>query len=524
MIDHYREEKHLTANQADMDVYESMIPEDHKLCQLVEAVDFEAFRKIVESAYSDKGQPTGHAMIAFKLEVLKYFYNLSDREVFNRANTDVAFRWFLKIPIRKLFTDHTLLTLFRSRMGKERYQQLFHQLVSQARQAGLVKDQLRLKDATHVLANISIPSTLALLSQIRERLLKLIRQVDAEAANGYDLATQNMRAQTIDANDAIRINSRVQLLDDVLLFAQELLENSDKLPIKIKEELEESVELAAKILEQKKEKKAKREIRSMVDPDAMRGKHGDYYDGYMLDVSMDADSEFITSMDVLIAGGNEALGAVELIKQEREAHGNSPREISIDGAGFNGAMIHELESEEIGMEVYTPPKQQVGNMEIGSEKFELIQTEDGKPQVRCPQGNTSKYTERDGENSTIFRFPKNVCESCPLFEKCCGGNKESRFGRTVRKNIYQADYDRVRQRSQTERFQEIRRRHPAIERKLNECVNHHGARHARYRGLDKVPIQMFGVGLAVNMKRFIKLAVGNSAAQASNRSLVPALQ
>ena len=161
MIDHFREQKFLTADQADMDVYESMIPEDHKLCQLVDTVDFEAFRPIVESAYSDKGQPTGNAMIAFKLEVLKYFYNLSDREVVGRANTDVAFRWFLKIPIRKLFTDHTLLTLFRGRMGEERYKKWFHQLVSQARQAGQVKDKLRVNDATQALDNRSMPSTVA---------------------------------------------------------------------------------------------------------------------------------------------------------------------------------------------------------------------------------------------------------------------------------------------------------------------------------------------------------------------------
>jgi transposase len=255
MIDHGRESDFLTASDKDMDVYESMLPEDHKLCQLFDTVDFEAFRPIVESAYSAKGQPTGYAMIAFKLEVLKYYYNLSDRAVISRANTDVAFRWFLKIPIRYMFKDHTFLTLFRGRLGKERYEQLFQALVAQARKSGLVKDQLRLKDATHVLADISIPSTLALVSQIRDRLVKLILQIDAEAAAGYEQAIECMRVRTKDANDSIRLQERVELLGDIVGCAKTLLERADEFSSKIKADLQDSIDLADKILAQRQEKK-----------------------------------------------------------------------------------------------------------------------------------------------------------------------------------------------------------------------------------------------------------------------------
>lgn len=503
MIDHWRESNFLTASDKDMDVYESMLPEDHKLCQLFDTVDFEAFRPIVESAYSAKGQPTGYAMIAFKLEILKYYYNLSDRAVISRANTDVAFRWFLRIPIRYMFKDHTFLTLFRGRLGKERYEQLFQALVAQARKSGLVKDQLRLKDATHVLADISIPSTLALVSQIRDRLVKLIFQIDAEAAAGYEQAIECMRGRTKDADDTIRLHERVELLGDIVGCAKTLLERADELPSKIKADLQDSIDLADKILAQRQEKKAKRQIRSVVDPDAMRGKHGAYYDGYTLDVCMDADSELITAINVLQAGGNEAESAITLIEQERSSQGNAPREISIDGAGFHGPMIRTLE-DDMGMQVYTPPKKLSSQTEIGSERFEVIESPDGTSKVRCPQGHESRYVQRDRE-CTVYRFPKDVCQSCPLYQACCGTVEQPSFGRTVRKNDHQDEYDRVRSRSKTDRFKEVRSQHPAIERKLNECVNVHGARNSRYRGLDKVPIQMFGIGMAINMKRIAKL-------------------
>jgi hypothetical protein len=43
--------------------------------------------------------------------------------------------------------------------------QFFDDLVAQAREHGLIKDRLRLNDATHIPANIAIPSTLTLAAQ-----------------------------------------------------------------------------------------------------------------------------------------------------------------------------------------------------------------------------------------------------------------------------------------------------------------------------------------------------------------------
>ena len=52
---------------------------------------------------------------------------------------------------------------------------------------------------------------------------------------------------------------------------------------------------------------------------------------------------------------------------------------------------------------------------------------------------------------------------------------------------------------------QIRKEHPAIERKLSELVNRHDLRNARYRGLSKVLRQALLTGMAVNLKRIVKL-------------------
>ena len=56
---------------------------------------------------------------------------------------------------------------------------------------------------------------------------------------------------------------------------------------------------------------------------------------------MDADSEFVTAIDVLAANADEAANATNLIQQEEQAQGNDVEAMSIDGIGFRGDLIDE---------------------------------------------------------------------------------------------------------------------------------------------------------------------------------------
>ena len=62
-------------------------------------------------------------------------------------------------------------------LGGRPSQALCDHVVTQAREYGLIRDRLRLKDATHVLANIAVPSTLRLVVQTRQRLLDAARRM-----------------------------------------------------------------------------------------------------------------------------------------------------------------------------------------------------------------------------------------------------------------------------------------------------------------------------------------------------------
>lgn len=489
-------------DEFDHKVFDAILPQEHLMIDVDRVIDWSSFASILEEFYSrDRGQPAILPVIILKLEFLRYMYNLSDRQVMERADTDMVFRWFLKVPIRFQLPNASVLSKFRGRLGAAGFKRVFSQLVVLARQSGLVKDRLRLKDATHVIANIAVPPVIKLIGQVRDRLLKEVEYFDPELATGFRVAVESLRESCKGATVAIQLEQRVDLLTDIV-------QSIGNLPVPVDVEtnvawhnLRETLAVAQKILYDQSHPTEGRRTVSIVDSEARRGKHGEWYDGYVVDVMMDADSELITEIQVLEAGGDEAKSAVELIHNEQSTHGNKIEKISIDGAGFNGKMLRACE--ELNVDVIVPPKPIPQSSVFPNTDFEL--SEDGKT-VTCPAGKQSSYAQKNKlENGKIFRFKRQQCDNCPLVQQCMRKPGTGLFGRSVQKNDYQAEYDRAREKAVTEEYKAVRREHPAIERKLNELANHHQGRRARYWTRAKVAAQQFMTAFTVNAKRMCQL-------------------
>jgi len=507
----------------DREVFRRFVPPDHPLVDAQREIGWEELRQSVEAFYCpDRGQPAIDPVRMLKLEFLRYWHNLSDEQVVRRTKTDLAFRYFLQVGYKFRPPHSSSLSYFRGRLGEEGFCQIFDGLVGQARRAGLVKDRLRLKDASHVVANIAVPTTLTLVAQIRDRLLAAVEPFDAVWAAGQRIEVNLLRERTRDQADEARLAARVTHLRELVAWAEQLptpadLE-TDTVTASAWQKFEETLALAQKILLDRDQPDAGRKTLSLSDPEARRGKHGDYYDGYLTDILMDADSGIITQINVLEAGGDEARDAVALVVAEQAAHGNHIEAVSIDGAGFNGEMLRELEgpadeedaaAEEgnpgLEVKVYTPPKAEPVDDRFTSADFTLNAD---RTAVTCPAGQTSRYRQRNtGRHATIFRFPRKTCDACPLPQPCVAEPNTGAFGRSVTKNDYEAEYQRARERAKTDEFAAVRREHPAVERKLNELLNHHGGRRARYWGRVKVHIQQLMTGFVVNTKRILTLVV-----------------
>ena len=499
-------------------VFEKLVPPDHYLRQLKAAIDFSGLRALVADCYSpDQGRGAIDPARLFKLLILQFHYGLSDEGVIRQAQVNVAFRFFLDLPLEAALPEPSLLSQFRTRLGQERFTQVFHEVLRQAREKGLVKDRLRLKDATHVLANIAVPTTIRLVAQVRTRLLD-----SAECFAQAEVAAHRQRAleislATADLKEEARLLRRVEHLRELVewgdVWRERLLQARPSLCSGSQQEaFEAALELAHKVLNDRAPK-ARDKLVALSDTDARRGKHGAYYHGYLLDLSMDADSDLICNLDLLPANADEAADARSLIEGEEAAHGNDVESLSIDGVGYNGAVLKALSDDETGprLTVYVPPKEQPLPHPELFQAGAFILNEAGD-ELTCPNGATTRARRRDDkDHGWVYQFSFKHCRDCPLREQCL--TPAAKRGRRVSKNDFQAQYKAAQERATTREYNQIRKEHPAIERKLNELVRWHDGRRVRYRGRLRAKAQYLILAVVVNCKRIVRLLSAAPTAQ-----------
>jgi transposase len=494
------------------------------LRRVKELIDFESFRDLVRDCYSaGLGRAAEDPVRMIKLEYLQFQYGLSDREVLKQAQVNVAFRFFLDLSLESPLPTSGLLSQFRTRLGEERHRKLFDALVAQARAQGLVKDRLRLKDATHILANIAIPSAIQLVAQTRTRLLKCARPYDPERVAQEEAQAQQIRQWRDDLKDEERLLARVEHLRRIVSWADGLQAGlgQPRPDDRSRERYDQALALAHRLVEQSDHPDQPDKIHSVQDPDARTGKHGDYYDGYQLDLSLDADSELITQVDTPPANQDEAANAEKLIEREEQAHGNDVAAISMDAIGFRGEILRSLQDPQgLGLAVYVPPQEWASYQGPYFTPADFHLEADGQFLVCPAQAETrTRYRSARG-TGWQFHFKRSQCRTCQLLKRCLAKLPKN-HGRAVIKNDYEAEYQAAWKLAETPAYAQVRQEHPKVERKIAEMMRFHGARRTRYRGRWRVAIQYLLTALVVNIKRMVKLLSG-TAQGAAHRQATPA--
>jgi len=447
-------------------------------------------------------------VLPIKLLILQFHYGQSDDRVIEHAQVNIAFRYFLDLSLDAKLPEPSLLAQFRKRLGDKTIEAIFQEVLRQARAAGLVKDRLRLKDATHLIANIAVPATLGLVAEIRDKLLEAAGSFAPAEVAAHQQAALEIRQASADLPDQARLLKRVEHLRTLVDWAAGWQARLDLGAPPVSDLVYDNfvlrLEQARKILNDRAPE-APDQLRALSDPEARRNKHGAFYDGYLADVSLDADSDLITAIDVLPANADEAANAKALIESEEKAHGVDIENLSMDAIGFNGPVLKALSDDPDGpqLTVWTPPK------EAPPRNPELFQPADFKlneagDELTCPQGEKTKTSYADSkQHGRIYQFSTRQCRDCPLRAQCqTPGNRQ---GRRVKMNDFAAQYRAAKQRATTDEYKEIRKQHPAIERKLNELVRWHDGRRVRYRGRLRVRVQYLLLAVVVNCKRIVRL-------------------
>lgn len=461
-------------------VYESHVPRDHELVRIDREVDFSFVEEETRDLYDEGvGRPSWPPEVLFRMLFLEYYSNLSDVQVSEQCHYNMLYRWFVGLGVGEATPDDTTLVVFRRRLGRERIERFFSRVVEQARAKGLLVNRYKVMDATHVVANVAIPSTVGLLRQARKRVL-------VEIGKRYPRCAKRLEETYGEGDLKGRGATEEELVKEVELTRQFFSEVRGRYTgeaDKVIEEMEGMLYGDEKVV-------------SLVDPDARWGyKDEDHpFCGYKVHAACD-ESEIVTSVDLLSGNENEGVERnVRVLLDKERQQGVEYRAVVADAlydSSETRRAIHEEKTAEgDSVRAYIPSRRR----ERSLDRFRYDPRRDG---VVCPVGQLS-IGKSPHEQGHLYYFSVESCRDCPYWEDCPPLNE----GRV---RVFVSEDYRLKLLDEDSDRKEALKRRCLIERRFGAGKRWHGLGRARYWGKAKVAIQALMTFLVMNVKRMVKL-------------------
>jgi transposase len=488
-------------------IYEKLIPKDHLLVKIAETIDFTFVYDIAKGHYSEVGRESVDPVIMFKLCLLEYLYCLSDRQVVARTHTDIAFRWFLGLNIDDKVPDDSTISYFRSiRMGDSPFESFFNTIVQKCIDSDLIKTKRFIVDSTDVAANVNYPKVKHLLCDAYRRMTRELNKLNT------DLAESKLRAFEEEIN-TLKANNEEVSMNKYCLTARKYAE---EIYIKTYDEFKDNKKYYDtfvtlwRIIEHYGENKTKTDrIISCIDPDARVGNKtkGNLKRGYKSHIIIDEESEIILASETTPFSEGDELHLKDMIDKVEENFNLKPAEVSADtvyGTTDNRAYLKDNEIiSNINFRDFSNQEYEVFNIRM----FDIAEN---LSSATCPNGCVSQDVHKsNGKNDEfVFKFSKDQCSNCPLFEQCVGSSRKK--ARVVRVSGRYDAVTRDLHRNQTQEYKEAANKRYIVERRFATLVRNHGLRRCRYLRQKGARIHITLANIACNIVRMVKL-LGNKA-------------
>ena len=405
---------------------DTLVPRDHLVRKLKNAIDYTFIYELVSPYYSDlNGRPSVDPIIIFKILIIKYIFGIkSVRQTIKDIDVNIAYRWYLGFSLTEKIPHFTLINTNYYRRFKDTdvFEKIFNQILDKAIDMKMVSMDQAYIDSTHIKANANKK--------------KFIVQEIEKEKKAYE----------------------EELLKDI---------NEDRVKNGKKEFAEAKQEIEVKKI-------------NKTDPES-----GYYCKGekervfaYSAHVAVD-NKGFVLDVHVTPGNVHDSQAFYPLYDSLMNKFDEKIQAVVMDvGYKTPGIAKKILDNNKLPILPYKRPMTEAGFFK----KYEYIYDKEKNVYI-CPNGQVLRYTTTNRNGYREYKSVPEKCKNCPLLNKC---TKSKNTTKVILRHIWQDSLDYAEELRKTDYHKEVyKKRKETVERQFGEGKENNTLRYTRYKGVKK---------------------------------------
>ena len=467
----YRKKDKSKQTQLQMLCIEDLVPQDHMLREIEEALDWSFIYDEVKGLYKEAewGNPGIDPVVLFKIVFIQYLYGIrSMRQTIKEIEVNIAYRWFIGYDLTEPIPHFsTFGKNYKRRFeGTDIFERIFRHILEEAVKCGFVDAKAIFIDGTHIRANANKNKKVKELVAVEAK--RYQKELDEEIARDRKEHGKKPLKDKADEND-----------DEG--------EDHDK-----GDDDNGTGGGAAGSSET-------REItKSTTDPECgmfHKGEHERQF-AYIAGTACDKRN-FILGFAVAPGNVHDSV-MFDDVYNNTVANFPEVKSVVVDSA-YRTPWI----AEKIIDDKRTPsmPYKCPMTLEGYFKKYEYVYDEYFDCYI-CPNNQVLKYSTTNREGYREYKSDPETCKNCPCREKC---TKSKGCQKTVTRHVWESYLETVEDCRHTPWIKDLYdKRKQKIERVFADAKVKHGLRYTQMRGLAKVTMQVTLTFACMNLKKLAK--------------------
>lgn len=461
-------------DQIEFTSLDELVPEDHLVRKLENAIDWRFIYEMVEDSYcEDNGRPSLDPVILIKLPVIQYMFGIrSMRQTIQEIKVNTAYRWFLGLGLRDAVPHFSTFgkNYMRRFQDTDLFEQIFQRILKECMEAGLVDESVVFVDSTHVKA--------------RANSKKYEDIIVEEQAQWYE---KELREEIDRDREA---HGKKPLKDAV----EEQQDDEDPKPPKDSGKGKPNPNTSKK--KQARKKKEKHIKQSKSDPESGWFRKGEHKNVFAYSVETACDINGVV-LGYSVHPGNENDGKTFPALYEKIEHLDIEVMVG-DTAYKTPAIAQKMKEDGIALvSAYSCPK----TKDSFFQKYEYVYDEYYDCYL-CPANEILRYSTTNRDGYREYKSDPSKCTNCPYLNQCTLSKDHVKV---VTRHVWQDAVDEADENRYRNDLKDLYKyRKETIERIFGLAKELHGFRYTQQFGKAQMEVKAALTYACMNLKKLAK--------------------